>query len=94
MIAPDVLWHSLDRFAAERPNKLALSDEEGSISYADLPAEIHRRAEHLRAVGCRCVALALPNGREWLLWDLAILKAGLTCVPIAPFFTASNARIC
>ena len=42
MIAPEVLWHSLDRFAAERPNKLALSDEEGSISYADLPAEIHR----------------------------------------------------
>ncbi|MEE2798560.1 MAG: AMP-binding protein [Pseudomonadota bacterium] len=87
MIAPETLWHSLERHAAERPNKSALSDEQGSISYADLPAEIQRRAEHLRAVGCRCVALALPNGREWLLWDLAILKAGLICVPIAPFFT-------
>ena len=54
MIAPETLWHSLERHAAERPNKSALSDEQGSISYADLPAEIQRRAEHLRAVGCRC----------------------------------------
>ena len=82
MIAPETLWNSLERHAAERPNKSALSDEQGSISYADLPAEIQRRAEHLRAVGCRCVALALPNGREWLMWDLAILKAGLICVPM------------
>ena len=29
MIAPETLWHSLERHAAERPNKSALSDEQG-----------------------------------------------------------------
>lgn len=92
MTALEHFWHQLEQHVQQRHDKIALADEQGSIAYADLSTEVQQRAERLRALGCRCVALALNNGRDWLLWDLAILRAGLTCVPIAPFFTAAQRR--
>ncbi len=83
MIAPDVLWHSLDRFAAERPNKLALSDEEGSISYADLPAEIHR--DFPGALFCPCGMASqqrddeLPFGVEHQNGRILLLALDSSC---------------
>ena len=54
MIAPETLWHSLERHAAERPNKSALSDEQGSISYAhtdqDIDATLEATDAALRAM--------------------------------------------
>ena len=65
----------------------ALSDGERRLDYAALLAEIDARVERLRAWDVRRVALALDNGLEWALWDLALLRAGLVCVPLPGFFS-------
>src|SRR5690606_41202796 len=65
----------------------ALSDGERRLDYAELLDEIDARVERLRAWDVRRVALALDNGLEWALWDLALLRAGLVCVPLPGFFS-------
>ena len=55
-------------------------------------AESARRAELLWQAGSRRVALALDNGVDWALWDLALLRAGLVCVPLPGFFSAEQQR--
>ncbi len=75
----------LERIKYDDPNKVALRDEVQSISYADLPVEIDKRVESLSNVSC--LAIVLDNSVEWVLWDLAALKAKIPCVPIPPFFT-------
>ncbi|NRH28236.1 long-chain fatty acid--CoA ligase [Pseudomonas sp. MS19] len=38
------------------------------------------------------VALALDNGLDWFLWDLAALDAGLVYIPLPSFFSAAQHR--
>ena len=80
-----------ERLAAfgERP---ALVEGQQALSYAELLAAVAARSERLRALGARRVALALDNGIEWVLWDLATLHAGLVCVPLPAFFSAEQQR--
>lgn len=67
------------------PDKVALMEEGYHVTYGDLPNLIHIRAERLKQY--RCVALAMNNEIEWILWDLAALAASITLVPLPPFFT-------
>lgn len=67
---------------------LALKDDRQSLTYGQLRDEIDRRTAMLRGVGA--LAITLDNGAEWVLWDLAALKAGVPCVPIPPFFTSEQ----
>lgn len=65
--------------------KIALTDEKACITYGHLSIAIDEKASHL--MGFSCIALAMDNCAEWILWDLAALKAGVVIVPIPPFFT-------
>ena len=65
--------------------KIVLSDESQTISYGDLSGLIDEKAQKLAQFPC--VALAMDNSVEWILWDLATLKSGVVLVPIPPFFT-------
>ncbi len=67
------------------PEKIALRDEGLPVRYGDLMAEIETRVSALFDVSC--LGIALDNSVEWVLWDLAALKAGISCVPLPPFFT-------
>lgn len=67
------------------PNRIALRDERRAISYGALLQEIQMRVEMLNGVSV--LGIALDNGIDWVLWDLAALKAGIVCVPVPPFFT-------
>jgi len=87
MPAPDRFWHVL---SGHPPDGTALVDDQGELNLAGLLEQVARRADVLEAYGSRVLALALGNGREWLLWDLAALRAGVVCVPIPGFF--SNAQ--
>jgi long-subunit acyl-CoA synthetase (AMP-forming) len=40
------------------------------------------------------VALALDNGVEAMLWDLAVLFEGLTCLTLPPFFSPAQRAHC
>ena len=62
--------------------RLALRGECEEISYARLLEAIAERRGVLEAVGARRVALALDNGPQWALWDLALLADGRVCVPL------------
>lgn len=71
-------------------NAIALREGSRSLSYAQLLAEIEVRSQQLQQLGARRVALALDNGIDWVLWDLATLHAGLVCVPLPGFFSSAQ----
>lgn len=68
--------------------KTALSDGVRTITYGELESEIQNRVNALQGVSV--LAIALDNGLEWVLWDLAALKAGIPCVPVPPFFSSEQ----
>ena len=72
------------------PEKIALRDHEQSITYGALPGKIDERARQL--AGLSCMALAMDNGIEWVLWDLAAMKTGVVLVPLPHFFTAAQSQ--
>ncbi|WEK07726.1 MAG: AMP-binding protein [Candidatus Pseudomonas colombiensis] len=72
----------------------ALWDDQVRLDYAELYAEVQYRQECLRDEQVSVVALALDNGAEAMLWDLAILFEGLTCVTLPPFFSPAQRRHC
>ena len=82
----DALRSKLVRHGA-RP---ALRGEGEEISYARLLEAIAERRGVLEAVGARRVALALDNGPQWALWDLALLAGGQVCVPLPGFFSPTQ----
>jgi len=81
-----------DRFWAilERHDGVALREGAQQLSYAQLRQEVARRAELLVERGVQRVALALDNGLDWALWDLALLRAERVCVPLPGFFSPAQ----
>ncbi len=89
------MWCAAESFfahlAAYGP-RIALVEHQRTLSYSELLAAVVTRSAHLRALDVRRVALALDNGIDWVLWDLAALHAGLVCVPVPGFFSADQQR--
>ncbi|AGA87961.1 AMP-binding protein [Stutzerimonas stutzeri] len=83
--AAERFWTTLDQHAG-----IALSEGPRQLSYAELRHEVATRACQLEQLGVQRVALALDNGLEWALWDLALLRAKLVCVPLPAFFSAAQ----
>ena len=84
----------LTNMALEHPHACALWGEDLRLSYAELDAEIELRQQLLRGMDAKVVALALENGPDALVWDLAILFEGLACLFMPPFFSAAQRRHC
>lgn len=80
-----MLFNSIQKHAAD---KIALYDDSHIVTYGDLMEEIQKRAARLLDVSV--LAIALDNGVEWVLWDLAALKVGVPCVPVPHFFTQAQ----
>ncbi len=64
--------------------RLALVGDTQNYTYGDLQTEIKKRADELSDV--TVLGLALDNGPDWILWDLAAIKTGIICIPLPPFF--------
>uniref|UniRef100_A0A1I8AWD6 AMP-binding domain-containing protein n=1 Tax=Steinernema glaseri TaxID=37863 RepID=A0A1I8AWD6_9BILA len=62
----------LRRHAEHTPNAIALWGDQLKLDYATLQAEVQYRQQRLRDESARVVALALDNGVEAMLWDLAL----------------------
>lgn len=92
MPALETLWQALTSHAEHQPRQLALTDDQGHLSYGQLPGQIAARSKQLSDSGCHRVALALENGCDWILWDLALLYSNLVCVPVPSFFSAGQVR--
>ena len=87
------MWPAADRFFASLSafgNAAALRENERQLSYSQLLQEVDQRSKQLLDLGAQRVALALDNGIDWVLWDLAVLHAGLVCVPLPGFFSSSQ----
>ncbi|WP_280553555.1 AMP-binding protein [Halomonas sp. 25-S5] len=82
----------LARHAAERPERPALDDGHRRLSYGELAAALDDRCRRLAQSGARRVALALDNGLEWALWDLALLRDARVAVPVPAFFSDAQRR--
>jgi long-subunit acyl-CoA synthetase (AMP-forming) len=80
--------------AARKPNTIALWGDQLKVDYSELYADVVYRQERLRDENVKVVALALENGVEAMLWDLAVLFEGLTCLTLPPFFSPAQRSHC
>ncbi|SFJ02335.1 Acyl-CoA synthetase (AMP-forming)/AMP-acid ligase II [Streptosporangium canum] len=89
------LTHAFRQHAAERPGAPALIGKGRSRTYAQLAAEVDRRAELLRAQDLApgtAVAVEALCGDGWVPTLLAILEAGLVVLPLDPSTTPPARR--
>lgn len=80
--------------AERRGHAIALWGDGSQMDYATLFAEVRYRQQRLRDECVSVVALALDNGIEIMLWDLAALFEGLACVILPGFFSPAQRRHC
>lgn len=86
--SPETLFATI----AARGDAVVLRDGVRALSGTQVMDEVEARATRLNMLECRRVALALDNGIDWVLWDLALLRAGCVCVPLPGFFSAEQQR--
>ncbi|MBN2975687.1 long-chain acyl-CoA synthetase [Pseudomonas fluorescens] len=88
-------FHAVLRAHAERNDgAVALWGDTLKMDYATLFADVSDRQRRLRDERVKVVALALDNGVDAMLWDLAVLFEGLTCVTLPPFFSPAQRAHC
>ncbi|KQN40075.1 long-chain acyl-CoA synthetase [Pseudomonas sp. Leaf48] len=85
---------ALRNHAEQKSNVTALWGDNRKLNYANLYAEVMQRQQCLRDEQVKVVALALDNGVDAMLWDLAVLFEGLTCVTLPPFFNPAQRKHC
>lgn len=79
--------------AAEYPDRVALSDAAGTLTYAELDRAADRAAADLLARGVTAeepVAISLSRGSRYVIAMLAVLKAGAMIVPLEPEMPAER----
>src|SRR5262245_20791092 len=84
LIAP--IPELLARHAKTRGGKVAYSDANRKVTYADLNERTARIAGHLADNGVapgETVAIMLPNSVEWIEACFAVTRAGATGVPVS-----------
>lgn len=85
LIAP--IGEILRRHSAERPGKLAFEDSFGAtINYAQFESRTATLAAHLQDAGLPsggAVAILVPNGVDWVVSCMAVIRAGGISVPIS-----------
>lgn len=89
---PNALLARIERYAMRADQQVALTDGSHSLTYAELLAHITQRRQRLSKAGAQRVALALDNGLEWALWDLALMMEARVAVPIPDFFSDQQRR--
>ncbi|MGH8424486.1 MAG: AMP-binding protein, partial [Pseudomonas fluorescens] len=80
--------------AEGKTNAIAVWGDHLKLDYATLYAEVMYRQQRLRDENVKVVALALDNGVEAMLWDLAVLFEGLTCLTLPSFFSPAQRKHC
>ncbi|MCQ4163603.1 hybrid non-ribosomal peptide synthetase/type I polyketide synthase [Tahibacter harae] len=92
-ISPYCAFELFEQQAALQPQRSAVRDCDGALSYAELNARANRLAQQLRAQGLRpddLVALCVSRRAELMVAILAIHKAGAAYVPLDPDYPAER----
>jgi amino acid adenylation domain-containing protein len=85
--APELAHERIRRWASEEPARPAVSDDAGTLSFAELVDEADALAARLRAAGCRagsCVATVVARNRHYPVAALAAAGIGAVFVPFDP----------
>jgi cyclohexanecarboxylate-CoA ligase len=85
----------LDRWARTRPDKTALVDGRGRLSWSELARAADRVAHGLRSHGVepgRVISCQMPNWSEAIVVFLAALRLGAVINPIPPTYRAREVR--
>lgn len=93
--------HELERFqhvltinVRDRGDAIAIQGANRRLSWMELLVEVEGRVQVLRQQAPGALVLAMDNGPEALLWDLAALFAERPCVFIPSFFSAAQFEHC
>ena len=78
--------------AATQPQRPAVVDARGPLTYGGLRERVDTLARELRARRCRTLALFAENSAAWIALDLACLAAEVICIPLPAFFTDAQLR--
>lgn len=74
--------------AQRRPERIALEDETGALTYGELDAVIRACARTLEEdARVQTIALLAGNSRSWVVADLAALRSGARIVPLPPYMS-------
>ncbi len=94
---PDrLLIDALDEAAARQPQRLALTDPRGRLTYAELAEQVERCALAFLDLGLRrgdAVTVQLPNWSEFVVVTLALERIGAVINPVAPIFRQRELRV-
>jgi cyclohexanecarboxylate-CoA ligase/acyl-CoA synthetase len=85
----EVLSDLLDRWCAQRPRKVAVSDGQGELTYAELRGQAYRLAAALRRLGVEAgdrVVMQLPNWCEFIVTYAALARIGAVLVPVGMYY--------
>lgn len=74
------------------PERVALESSGEPMHYRELATAIDELAARLRAQKVSVLGVALDNGPDWALIDLAALAADVCVVPLPRFFSAQQVR--
>ncbi len=78
---------AINQFAQSAPKSVAIEGEHIHLSYHDLLTAVETLACILQHQDFHCLGLLMDNSPAWVIFDLAAQKAGITLVPIPPFFS-------
>jgi cyclohexanecarboxylate-CoA ligase len=91
----ETLDRYLDRWARERPDRTAVVDGVGRLSWVELARQVERVAYGLQAAGLgpgSVISCQLPNWNEWVVLALAAVRLGAILNPIPPTYRANELR--
>jgi cyclohexanecarboxylate-CoA ligase/acyl-CoA synthetase len=79
----------LDRWSLQRPQRVAVSDGSGELTYAELRGQAYRLAAALRRTGVEAgdrVLMQLPNWCEFATTYAALARIGAVLVPVGMYY--------
>lgn len=79
-----------ERLQSTPSDAAAVQGAASTLTYRDLLEQVEARAAQLAREGVRVLGSILDNGPDWIVTDLAALRAGVVHVPIPGFFTAQQ----
>lgn len=82
-----LVLNKVEEIAKSRPNEVAVISASRKFTYQQLNESINEVSNKLSEILERVIAFELPNCYEWLVLDLALIKANKVSIPVPHFFS-------